>query len=321
LASNIVIKPRLQFWQSAVSLCICAYLAIGAATHTLRSYHYFMLLAIPAALLSAERGRRFFIDWIPLFAFWLGYDRLRLLQPLLLPRVAVDLPFKIETWMFGWMFAGETPPHALRLWLASHSGTVFGEALSQLAQLVYLSHIIIFPVLLIVWWVKSMWFKGSRENFTRYVRSFTLLHAMAILCYVLLPVAPPWWVSLYGSAQPTAELVAQVNMAAAMDGAIVQRMIGTAPMWFGAVPSLHGAYPVLFFLLARRKQSRLRLMMIALYGAMMWAATVVLNQHYIIDLLVGAAAAFAAYGLASWFARTKSGAGLSSQSTLLPKPD
>ena len=321
MASNILIKSRLQFWQSAVSLCICAYLAIGAATHTLRSYHYFMLLAIPAALLSAERGRRFFIDWIPLFAFWLGYDRLRLVQPHLLSRVAVDLPFKIESWMFGWMFAGEAPPHALRLWLASHAGTVFGEAISLLAQLVYLSHIIIFPILLIVWWTKSMWFNGNRENFTRYVRSFSLLHAIAILCYLLVPVAPPWWVSLYSNAQPSAELLAQVNMAAAMDGAIVQRMIGTAPMWFGAVPSLHGAYPVLFFLLARRKQSKLMLMMIAIYGAMMWAATVVLNQHYIIDLLMGAAAAFVAYRLACWFAKTKSKAVIPSQSNLLPKPD
>jgi inositol phosphorylceramide synthase catalytic subunit len=82
-------------------------------------------------------------------------------------------------------------------------------------------------------------------------------------------------------------------------------MIGTAPMWFGAVPSLHGAYPVLFFLLAWRHRNRWLLTLIAMYGAMMWAATVVLNQHYIIDLLAGAAAAFTAYGLASFYEKSR----------------
>jgi membrane-associated phospholipid phosphatase len=321
LASNIVIKPRLQAWQIAVSLCVGAYLAIGAMTQTLRVYHYFMLLAIPAALLAAERGRRFFLDWMPLFAFWLGYDRLRLVQPYLLSRVAVDMPFKIEGWIFGWWFAGEAPPHALRVWLASHAGDFFAAAISLLAQLLYLSHIFIFPALMLFWWFKSEWFQGNRENFTRYVKAFTVLHALAILCYLLMPVAPPWWVSLYGNAQPSAELLAQVDMAAAMDGAIVQRMIGAAPMWFGAVPSLHGAYPVLFFLLAWRQRNHWLLTLIAIYGAMMWAATVVLNQHYIIDLLAGAAAALTAYGLVLWFAKRRSNPGLPSQTNVLPKPD
>jgi inositol phosphorylceramide synthase catalytic subunit len=328
LSSSIITKQRepagsrrLQLWQIMVCLCVCAYLVLGAATHTLRIYHWFMLLAIPAAVFAAERGRRFFIDWMPLFAFWLGYDRLRLLQPYLLSRVTVELPFKIEQWMFGWLFAGDVPPHALRTWLASHAGEFFGDTISLLAQSIYLSHIIIFPALLFVWWFKSQWFAGSSENFTRYVKAFTVLHTLAILCYLLLPVAPPWWVSLYGSVQPSAEMLAQTHTSAAMDGAIVQRMIQTAPMWFGAVPSLHGAYPVLFFLLAWRNRKSWLLILIAVYALMMWFATVVLNQHYVIDLLAGAVAAFAAYKIAPKLSKIGWGMRTASPLKVLPKPD
>jgi hypothetical protein len=297
LTTNIAIKQRFQLWQLAVTLCVLAYLALGAMTHTLKTYHWFLLLAIPGAIFAAERGRRFFMDWLPLFAFWLGYDRLRLIQPFLLSRVVVEAPYKLEVWLFGWLFAGQTPPHALRAWLGAHPGEFFAQVISLSAQLIYLSHIFIFPLLMLFWWLRSAWFGDSREIFVRHLKAFTALNALAILTYLLMPVAPPWWVSLHAHAQPTAELVAQTNIAAAMDGTLIQKMIATAPMWFGAVPSLHGAYPVLFFLLALRKRNNLLLAIIALYGAAMWLSTVALNQHYIIDLLAGAGFAFAAF----WF--------------------
>lgn len=295
LATNIIIKQRFQLWQLAVTLCVLAYIALGFLTHTLKTYHWFLLLAIPGAIFAAERGRRFFFDWLPLFAFWLGYDRLRLIQPFLLSRVVVEAPYKLEAWLFGWLFGGGVPPHALRGWLAAHAGEFFAQAISLSAQFIYLSHIFIFPLLMLFWWLRSVWFGDSREIFVRHLKAFTALNALAILTYLLLPVAPPWWVSLYGQAQPTAELVAQTDITAAMDGTIIQKMIATAPMWFGAVPSLHGAYPVLFFLLALRKRNTWLLAIIALYGVAMWFSTVALNQHYIIDLLAGAGIAFAAF--------------------------
>jgi membrane-associated phospholipid phosphatase len=91
-------------------------------------------------------------------------------------------------------------------------------------------------------------------------------------------------------------------MAAAMHGAVIQGMISNASQWFAAVPSLHGAYPVLLWLLTPWKQSRWVRIGIAAYGCAMWAATVVLNQHYIVDLLAGALLATAAWWAAKLFA-------------------
>lgn len=82
-----------------------------------------------------------------------------------------------------------------------------------------------------------------------------------------------------------------------MDGAIIRETIKTAPNWFAAVPSLHGGYPVLLLLLLWRERSRRAILAALTYGSVMWIATVALNQHYVIDLLAGAAVAFFAFAL------------------------
>ena len=122
LSSVIHFGSRRQTWQLAVCIGVLAYLTLGVMTNSLRGYHWLMLGAIPAALLSAERGKRFFLDWSSLFAFWLVYDRLRLVQPLLYARVAVEHPFLIERSAFGWLAEGAVPAHAAHSWLTVHAG-------------------------------------------------------------------------------------------------------------------------------------------------------------------------------------------------------
>lgn len=271
----------------AVCLFVSAYLALGVATNSLRAYHWFVLLAIPGALLSAERGRGFFLDWTPLFAFWLVYDRLCWVQPLLYSRVAVEHPFLLERAAFGWLAKGVVPAHAAHAWLASHQGAT-AATIEWTAQIVYFSHLFVVPLVIAVLWILGLSRRGYRAAFLQHIRAFTVLNFSAIVVYVLLPVAPPWWVTLNGMTTPTADLVTHANMSAAMHGALIQGMIRNASQWFAAVPSLHGAYPVLLLLLGLQRRSRFALVVIGAYGCVMWAATVVLNQHYIVDLFAGA---------------------------------
>ena len=277
---------------------VCSYLALGLATNTVRVYHWFMLLTVPAALMSAERGRRFFMDLTPLFSFWLVYDRLRLVQPLVYARVAVAHPFELERWAFGWLASGSVPAHAASAWLSGHSG-VLVRAVEWIAQIVYFSHLFVVPMVILSFWALGSSRERYRAAFCQHLRAFTLLNFAAIVVYLLLPVATPWWVTLNGMARPTAELVAQVNIANAMPGTLIQGMIRNASQWFAAMPSLHGAYPVLLLLLFPRKRNGLAVAGIGFYACAMWTATVVLNQHYLIDLVAGALLALAAW----WAAR------------------
>jgi hypothetical protein len=281
-------ERRVQPWKAWVCFGVCGYLALTVATQTVKPYHWFLLLLIPGALLSAERGRRLFVDWAPLFLSWIVYDRMRWIQPLLLPRVWVAAPYEIERALLGWAAGGDVPAHAAKLWLDAASATVPGALLSLLLQVVYLSHVVAYPVLFAVWWVRGLSRDRDRQRFVTHVWAFALLNALGFAGYLFLPVAPPWWVTLHGAAQPTAELAAAVHLPDAIHGTIVQRTIATAPNWFAAFPSLHGAYPVLLLLLGWGARDRRWLVAVGAYGALMWTATVLLNLHYVIDLLAGA---------------------------------
>jgi len=265
---------------------VLAYLVLGVMTSSVRVYHWFLLLVIPGALFSAERGRRFFLDWSPFFAFWLVYDRLRLIQPLLYSRVVVNAPFQIERSLFGWMSNGDVPAHAVQTWLATHAG--FPAVIEWTAQLIYFSHLFVVPIVCVVIWLLGSSRNEYREVFARYVRAFAIVNFGAIALYLTFPVAPPWWLTLNGLSQPTAGSVATTDVAAAMHGTVIQAMIRNASQWFAAIPSLHGGYPVLLLMLGWPQRSRLAVVFVIAYGVLMWAATVALNQHYIIDLLAGA---------------------------------
>ncbi|HEY3130562.1 MAG TPA: phosphatase PAP2 family protein [Acidobacteriota bacterium] len=294
------IKAKIRPWQITVTVFVCALLALNAATHTLHTYHWFTLLAIPAAFLSGERGRCFFFDWLPLFLFWVGYDRLRLLQWFLLGRVAVEWPYALEKTMFGWISGGSIPPHSARQWLAARSGTLMGSTLKWSAQIVYLSQIFTVPSLMLCWWILGWSRQSFRQRFVRHLYAFTALNAMGLITYLLVPVAPPWWVTIWGMVQPSAELVSKTQVSGGMDGKLIQETIKTAPDWFAAIPSLHGAYPVLLLLLARRNGNLSTQAAIWIYIATMWISCVVLNQHYLIDLIAGALAALAAWQVGDW---------------------
>jgi hypothetical protein len=296
-----LIKQRVQPWQVWLFAGIAGYLSLSAATNTLRTFHWYMLLVVPVAFFGTEKPKRFFLDWLPLFAFWLVYDRLRLVQPMLLDRVAVAWPYDLECLAFGWLTGGQAPAHWSRAWLATQAGSALGDAVSLAAQFIYLSHLFVLPLILLYFWIRGFRHEGDRASFTMYMRAFLALHAMAIAIYLLLPVAPPWWVSLNGAVQPTSELVAATKMTAAMDGVIVQGLIKSASNWFAAVPSLHGAYPVLMVLLAALDKNLRLAAALAAYMVLMFASTVVLNQHYIIDLFAGGVIAV----LAGWLAQLK----------------
>ncbi|HZS43638.1 MAG TPA: phosphatase PAP2 family protein [Blastocatellia bacterium] len=279
---------RIQIWQIVVTVFVIGYVLLAAVTNTFRFYHWLLLLAVPGALLSDERGKKLFFDWSPIFFFWLAYDRLRLLQPLLLDRVYVRGPFRAELSLFGWLASGRVPPNAARDWLAAHSNSFFWPAFHIAMQCVYMSHLFFLPLVLVALWIAGLTRTRWRMVFVNLMWSLVTLNVFGLIGYLVFPAAPPWWITIHGLEQPTQALVAQTSLASGMDGSIIQHMIATAPDWFAAIPSMHGAYPILLFLVLRRfNVGKLLLAIVALYAAAMWTATVVLNQHYIIDLIIG----------------------------------
>ena len=287
---------RTQRWKVIVSVCIAAYFGFAVITHTIRFYHWLILLVIPAVILADQRGKRFFLDWSPLFAFWLAYDCLRLLQPFMLSRVFVAGPYKLEQSLFQWTGGDGIPAHSSKDWFATHSNNLFCAGFQFVEQCIYLSHLFVMPVILVFLWITGLSNSDRRGHFVSLMTGLTILNALGILGYISVPAAPPWWISIQGTTQPTLALMKQTDVAMGMDGQIIRHMIATAPQWFAAIPSMHGAYPVLLLLMARYLNVRKPVVvLIAIYATLMWVATVVLNQHYILDLLIGGALAVIAF--------------------------
>jgi hypothetical protein len=110
---------------------------------------------------------------------------------------------------------------------------------------------------------------------------------MTLAIYLLYPAAPPWWVEQNGLAAPSA---ARSMPAGLVTGSTLHALFHMSPNRFAAIPSLHGAYPLLLTLvLALERAPVSATVLAAAYTASMWAACVFLNQHYLIDLVIGAA--------------------------------
>ena len=110
------------------------------------------------------------------------------------------------------------------------------------------------------------------------------------LTYFLYPAAPPWYFDLYGSgpadlsAPPSAAGGLRFDALLGLD--IFKGMYSQNANVFGAIPSLHCAYPALISVYAFYFKS-LRVISIVYFLGVSFSA-VYLNHHYIIDVIAGA---------------------------------
>lgn len=131
-----------------------------------------------------------------------------------------------------------------------------------------------------------------------FARSFGWLALTGVTLSILLPCTPPWYEKEHGL-EP-----AHYGMPGSPAGlARVDKLFGvdmyttsftTAPMPFGAFPSLHAANATLEALFMSYCFPRMRAFFI-FYVGWLWWATMYLNHHYAVDLVGGSLIATAIY--------------------------
>lgn len=252
--------------------------------------HLGLLVFIWACVSPQEGSRRFIRDWWPMVFFWLSYDAMRSVAPKLFPRVAVREPFEWERSLFISPEGTIWPFYFVR-WSARNAESIWTRLLSIYCNAVYLTQLIGIPAILFVLWVRK-----EELLFRRLVWSLTALHIMTLCIYLAYPAAPPWWVYENGFQRPSLEHSMPMGLER---GSTLSGLFQVSPNRFAAIPSLHGAYPLLLTLALGVHGSRVHWIVLAgIYTASMWFACVFLNQHYIIDLLAGALLALIALPVA-----------------------
>jgi hypothetical protein len=276
--------PVPRYWLGAAVITGCA--AVLSLSGKLGWQHLSLLVLLWTCLAPQEGPRRFMRDWWPMVAFWLAYDMMRVFSSSLFPRVAVDPPLRLESRLFL-APDGTLWPFYFTRWMSRHAGEFRSRVLFAFCNAIYLSHLFGIPLILLV-----LWLRRSQLLFRRLVWSLTLMHALSLAIYLVYPAAPPWWVYENGSLQPS---VKHSMPSSYPRGSPLSGLFDLSPNRFAAIPSLHAAYPLLLtVVLVLHETKRRWIALSALYTVSMWFACVFLNQHYIIDLVIGAGLVFPA---------------------------
>ena len=176
-----------------------------------------------------------------------------------------------------------------RFWRGSSS---WPQVLNHFCSLIYLSHVFVIPLLFL-----ALWLRHCLQLFQRLLWSFTALHVLRLAIYFAHPAAPPWWIYQNGFVQPTLAHSMPLGLEA---GSTLSALFQYNANRFAAIPSLHGAYPLLLTLVLAWHGARSHWIILSgSYTAAMWFACVFLNHHHIIDLLIAAALVPVALILAS----------------------
>jgi len=287
-------------WRVYVLLGIIVYfVAINQVIH-IRPDHAFLALVVFSLVLGKKRSKQFLIDWSPFIFFWIAYDMMRGIADSIRHVIQVAPPFKLELYLFGPLFGGQIPSFYFEHFQAIHDGTLVKILLDIMGANFYTIH---FSAPLILGWI--FWHTMSdRPLFYHFIYTITILNMMALVTFMIYPAAPPWYVYRFGLIQPTGWIAGSAGGLMNFD-----KLIGTKflqSFWdtfnsnlFAAIPSLHGAYPCVITFFAMKKLRRLRLLWL-IYPAGTWFSAVYLNEHYIVDLIIGLVYAVIAYCSVKW---------------------
>ncbi len=134
--------------------------------------------------------------------------------------------------------------------------------------------------------------------------AFLIVNILGFTSWIVFPAAPPWYVAQYGLGPAHMDAIPSAAGAARFDAifgityfsGFYQRSHNV----YGAMPSLHVAYPLVVLLSVwSMKQRWIKIVCFAFFLLITFAA-VYLQHHYVIDAIMGVVTAFIAYGLMLW---------------------
>lgn len=145
---------------------------------------------------------------------------------------------------------------------------------------------------------------------TRLLWGFFFVNVLGYATYYLYPAAPPWYAAIYGFGP--ADLTVKPFAAGALrfdellNVQVFREMYSHGESVFGAIPSLHNAYPMLVLMFALRLGAGR--LFAGVYVAGMALSALYLDHHYVLDVLWGWAYALIVAGALLLTEKQSSGA-------------
>lgn len=250
----------------------------------------------PVVLLGAvmpyvgPRAKRLYLGILPVGLVGLLYDSMRFVKNVGLSpeRIHVCDLRALEMRWFGIQLNGErTTVHD---WFRAHTSLVW-DVIFAVPYGTFIGAAVLFALFLYFYDYTKM---------RRFMTAFLVMNVAAFVTYHVYPAAPPWYYHAHGCVADLAAHASEGPNLSRVDAwlgfAYFGGFYGRSNDVFGAVPSLHVAYPLLialegwaaFALLDRGRWLKwpLRLGSIVFF-VWMSAAAVYLDHHWIVDVLLG----------------------------------
>jgi inositol phosphorylceramide synthase catalytic subunit len=241
-------------------------------------------IAVFATVLAFGPGRsqQLLKGLLPLGLVGLAYDAMRFVEHWGLSESTVhvcDLR-ELEARWFGFVSGGERM--TLHDWLQPRA-VIWLDVVAAIPYGAFLAVVFGYCVYL---------FTRNFEAQQRFAWGFFAVNLLGFVTYHLYPAAPPWYFHQYGCVVDLhASASAGPNLArvdALLGVPYFAGLYGRASDVFGAVPSLHVAYPTLMLAIGWRLHGPVGRALLAIFVVWMSLSAVYLDHHWVIDVVAGA---------------------------------
>ena len=283
-------RERSVFQKFFPIIFVLAYWSSLKLLEGFRSDHLIIGIAVLVGSYGGRGLNHIFRFLLPLIATGIVYDSQRFYGDYIRGPIHIREPYEFDKRWFGVQTAsGVLTPNE---WFELH--TV--PALDLLTGFFYISFVPIFVAIgaYFYFWASrvgtpKMPATRIQELAPRYMWAFFWVNFVGYTTYYWYAAAPPWYVALHGFGPAKMDTLANAAGCVRFDAILGTKFFtewyGRSADVFGAIPSLHVAYPLQAVIFAF-KFGRLRAFSIFFYLVMCFAA-VYLNHHYVLDVLLG----------------------------------
>jgi len=282
-------------WSALIFVAI--YLTLLHFLGALYLKNIFAATAVWFLYIIHPKTRQFIQLMLPCLIYIVIYDSIKLFPRSWFGTSHIQDVYDFEAKWFG--VSVNSLPVILCDYFKSWSSSILDIA----SAIVYLLQMPLFFMLAIFLFIKSRLSQLHEMSV-----AFFIMNMMAVLTYVLYPVAPPWYVELHGFSIPELPVM---GYAAGLENFdkffgidLFTTVYANNPVPFGAVPSMHIGVALLTMIHAVRYSKKFFVPMF-FYVLFISFAAVYLIHHYVIDLVIGAIYCYIAVWLTNLIVQSK----------------
>lgn len=270
--------PGIGIWLPFVFV---AWFAFCFAAGERRWEHAVLLVGVPLLAYSSVATKRLFLGLLPIGIFGLVYDAMRWVKDVGITEQRVHL---CDVRAFDIRIASASvhgERGSVHDWIQEHTST----ALDLLCAIPYGTFLFLVVGFAIFLHVKD----HSRMRILAW--TFLVVNLAGFATHHLYPAAPPWYFHAHGCNVDIATHASEGPNLERVDAMLgipyFRGLYGRSRDVFGAVPSLHVSYPLLVVLAGWPVLRWPGRVFTTLFLALMCAAAVYLDHHWVIDVVLG----------------------------------